>query len=98
MIEAALIFALVVLSLALLGSLYRVLKGPSMPDRIIALDTIGIHLISIVTIVSIMLSTEAYMELVLLIGIVAFLGTVAFSKFLERGVVIEHDRDDSNDR
>ncbi|MCI3923643.1 Na(+)/H(+) antiporter subunit F1 [Paenibacillus sp. TRM 82003] len=98
MIDAALVFALVVLSLSVLGSLYRVLKGPSMPDRIIALDMIGIHLISIITIVSIMLRTEAYVELVLLIGIVAFLGTIAFSKYIERGVVIEHDRNDSNDR
>jgi multicomponent Na+:H+ antiporter subunit F len=98
MLNAALVVALVILSLSVLGSLYRVLMGPSMPDRIIALDMIGIHLISIVTIVSIMLRTQAYVEIILLIGIVAFLGTIAFSKYLERGVVIEHGTDDSVDR
>jgi multicomponent Na+:H+ antiporter subunit F len=98
MLNAALVIALVILSLSVLGSMYRVLKGPSMPDRIIALDMIGIHLISIVTIVSIMLRTQAYVEIILLIGIVAFLGTIAFSKYLERGVVIEHGADDTVDR
>ncbi len=93
MLSGILIISLVIISLATLGSLYRVLKGPTMPDRIIALDTIGINLIGIVAIVSIMLRTQAFLDIILLIGILAFLGTVAFSKFLERGVVIEHERD-----
>jgi len=98
MLDAALAISVVIVSVSVFGSLYRVFKGPTMPDRIIALDTVGIHLISIVSIVCIMLRTQAYVEVVLLIGIVAFLGTVAFAKYLERGVVIEDDLDRSNDR
>jgi multicomponent Na+:H+ antiporter subunit F len=94
MLSGILIVSLVIFSLATLGCLYRVLKGPSMPDRIIALDTIGINLIAIVAIISIMLRTQAFLDIILLIGILAFLGTVAFSKFIERGVVIEHESDD----
>jgi multicomponent Na+:H+ antiporter subunit F len=73
--------------------LYRVFKGPSMPDRIIALDTIGINLIGLVALVSIWLGTQAFLEIILLIGILAFIGTIAFSKFIERGVVFERNRD-----
>lgn len=94
MLETMLLIGLVLFSIAILGCLYRVFKGPSMSDRIIALDTIGINLIAIVAIVSIMLRTQAYLEIILLIGILAFLGTIAFSKYLERGVVIEHESDD----
>lgn len=86
--------ALVILSLAMVGFLYRVVKGPSAADRVIALDAMGITLAGIVAIVSILLNTGAFLDVILLIGILAFVGTVAFAKFLEKGVVIERgDRD-----
>jgi len=98
MLDAALAVALAIIALSVLGALYRVLRGPSMPDRIIALDMIGIQLLSIVAIVSVMLRSESYSDIILLIGIVAFLGTAAFSKYIERGVAIEHDRDGEDDQ
>ena len=86
--------ALVILSIAMVGFLYRVVKGPSVADRVIALDVMGITLAGIVAIVSILLNTSAFLDVILLIGILAFVGTVAFAKFLEKGVVIERgDRD-----
>ena len=86
--------ALVILSLAMVGFLYRVVKGPSAADRVIALDVMGITLAGIVATVSILLNTSAFLDVILLIGILAFVGTVAFAKFLEKGVVIERgDRD-----
>ncbi|MFD2670430.1 Na(+)/H(+) antiporter subunit F1 [Marinicrinis sediminis] len=94
MLDMMLLASLVIIALAILGCLYRVLKGPSMSDRIIALDMIGVNLIAMVAIISIMLNTQAFLEIILLIGILAFLGTIAFSKYIERGVVIEHERDD----
>ncbi|ACJ34308.1 Na(+)/H(+) antiporter subunit F1 [Anoxybacillus flavithermus] len=85
--------ALVILSLAMVGFLYRVVKGPSTADRIIALDAMGITLAGIVAIVSMLLNTSAFLDVILLIGILAFVGTVAFAKFLEKGVVIERGND-----
>lgn len=86
--------SLFILSVAGLGSIYRLVKGPSAPDRVMALDSLGIILICIVGIVSVLLNTNAFLDVILLIGGIAFLGTVAFSKFIEKGVIIE---DDSND-
>ncbi|WP_374702912.1 Na(+)/H(+) antiporter subunit F1 [Bacillus sp. T33-2] len=77
----------------MLGLIYRVIKGPSVPDRVVALDSIGINLISIIALVSILLKTSAFLDIILLLGILAFIGTVAFSKYLEKGVIIENDRD-----
>ncbi|WP_026700378.1 Na(+)/H(+) antiporter subunit F1 [Salibacterium aidingense] len=93
MIQIILILSAVLLSLAILISLFRVAKGPSMPDRVIALDMIGINLISLVAVISLIQETTAFLEVILLLGILAFIGTVAFSKFIEKGVVIERKRD-----
>jgi len=92
MLEQILFVSLLILSVSILASLYRVIKGPSLADRVIALDAIGIHIIGIVAVLSILLNTLAYLEIILLIGILAFIGTISFSKFLERGVVIERNR------
>lgn len=93
MFETVLTVSLALLSLAVIGSLYRVWKGPSLSDRVVALDSIGIHLIAITAVASLYLDTFAFLEVILLIGILSFIGTIAFSKFIERGVVIERERE-----
>lgn len=92
MLNVVIYVSLAILVLAMLGMLYRVVKGPTTADRIIALDSIGIGLISVVALLSILLDTTMFFEVILLLGILAFIGTVAFSKFLEKGEIIQHDR------
>nr|WGD64080.1 Na(+)/H(+) antiporter subunit F1 [Bacillus subtilis] len=70
----------------------RVIKGPTVPDRVVALDAIGINLIAITALVSILLKTSAFLDIILPLGILSFIGTIAFSKFLEKGEIIENDR------
>lgn len=77
------------LALSIIIGVYRVAVGPSIPDRVIALDAIGINLISVAALLSILLDTSVFLELILLIGIISFIGTIAFSKYVERGVIIE---------
>ncbi|GAF16096.1 Na(+) H(+) antiporter subunit F [Bacillus sp. JCM 19046] len=85
MFEAILITALVLFALAIGIAAYRIIKGPSMPDRVVALDVIGVNLISVAAVVSIVLDTRAFLEVILIVGILAFISTIAFSKFIERG-------------
>ncbi|EON73607.1 Na(+)/H(+) antiporter subunit F1 [Lysinibacillus sphaericus] len=94
MIENILLLALALFSVSIALSLYRVIRGPSMPDRAIALDTIGINLLSSIAIVSIILQTKAYLEAILILGILAFIGTIAFTKYIERGVIVERKSND----
>ncbi|XLG15667.1 Na(+)/H(+) antiporter subunit F [Bacillus velezensis] len=70
----------------------RVIKGPTIPDRVVALDGIGINLIAMTALVSILLNTSAFLDIILLLGILSFIGTIAFAKFLEKGEIIENDR------
>ena len=89
MIEKIMLLSLALFMVAISLLLYRVVKGPSNPDRAIALDTIGVNLISAIAIVSIVLNTKAFLEAILILGILAFIGTIAFSKYIERGVIVE---------
>lgn len=92
MLETAIHISLLCMAIAMVGLVYRVIKGPSIPDRVIALDAIGINLAAITALTSILLKTHAFLEVILLIGILAFIGTIAFSKYLEKGVIIERER------
>ncbi|KZE36502.1 cation:proton antiporter [Bhargavaea cecembensis] len=83
---------LIVVSMAII--LYRLIKGPTAPDRVIALDAMGVTLISVVGLLSILVGTRFFLEVILLLAILSFLGTVAFSKFIEKGEVF--DRGDSD--
>lgn len=83
---------MIVVSLSMAGLMYRVFKGPSVPDRLIALDGIGVMLISAIALLSILFDTRFYIDVILLIAIISFIGTVSFSKFIERGEIIERER------
>jgi len=83
----------ILISLALIGFIYRLVKGPSTPDRVIALDAIGVGLISLIGLFSILFDTEFFLEVILLLAILSFIGTIAFSKFTEKGEIIRRDRD-----
>ncbi|BCU51873.1 multicomponent Na+:H+ antiporter subunit F [Staphylococcus auricularis] len=89
-----LIIALVIVALSMLGMLVRVIIGPTLADRVVAIDAMGIQLMAIVALFSIFLGTEYMIVAILLIGILAFLGTAVFAKFMDKGKVIEYDNDD----
>ncbi|MCP3740631.1 Na(+)/H(+) antiporter subunit F1 [Rossellomorea sp. BNER] len=93
MLDIIIQITLVCVSLSMLAFVYRVVKGPTTPDRVVALDAIGMGLVAIIALVSLILDTFAFLDVILLIGILAFIGTVAFSKFLEKGEIIERERD-----
>ncbi|URN96489.1 MAG: Na(+)/H(+) antiporter subunit F1 [Candidatus Pristimantibacillus lignocellulolyticus] len=94
MFDKIMLLAMFLLSISLIITLYRIIKGPTIHDRILALDSIAYIIIGIVAILSIHLNSHAYFETILLIGILAFLSTIALSRYMERGVVIGRKRSD----
>jgi multicomponent K+:H+ antiporter subunit F len=76
-------------ALALLLNAWRLFRGPSLPDRILALDTLYINALALLVVVGIQLRSSVYFEVAMLIGLMGFIGTVVMSKFLIRGDVIE---------
>ena len=94
MVEKILLVALAMFAFSIAIALFRIIKGPSMPDRAVALDMIGVNLISMIAVISIVLKTKAFLEAILILGILAFISTIAISKYVERGVIVERKSDD----
>ena len=89
MIETASLIAFVAISISLLLNVYRLVAGPGVADRILALDTMVINAIGLIVLAGIRFGTALYFEAALLFAMVGFVSTVAFCKFLLRGNVIE---------
>ena len=89
------ITALIIVVLSMLAMLIRVILGPSLADRVVALDAIGLQLMAVIALFSILLNIKYMLVVILMVGILAFLGTAVFSKFMDEGKVIKQD---SNDR
>ena len=83
--------SIILITLAMIVIIYRLVKGPNPSARVIALDTIGVCLISLVGLFSIIVETSFFLEIILLLAILSFIGTIAFSKFIEKGDIIERD-------
>jgi multicomponent K+:H+ antiporter subunit F len=80
-------FALVAAAVAM--TFWRLLRGPSAPDRILALDTLYVNTIALLVLLGIHLESPLYFEAALLIALMGFVGTVALCKYLLRGDIIE---------
>lgn len=93
MINTILTIALILFGIAIFISFIRIIIGPTFPDRVIAMDVVGVNLISAIAIVSILFATKFFFDVILVLGILAFISTIAYSKFLERGAIIERKRD-----
>ncbi len=83
--------AIVIIALSMVALLYRLVKGPAPSDRVVALDTIGVSLICLVGLFSILVETSFFLEIIFLLAILSFIGTIAFSKFIEKGDIITRD-------
>lgn len=91
MFQGILYVALALLALSLVLFFIRTLIGPSISDRIMGLDSFGLALVGFIGVVMILQDTIAYSDVILVLSILAFVGTVALSKFIERGAVFERD-------
>lgn len=89
MLSLALPIALALVGAAFGLALWRLIRGPSTPDRILALDTLAVNAIALLVLLGIELGSTLYFEAGLLIAMVGFVGTVAFCKYLLRGDIIE---------
>jgi multisubunit Na+/H+ antiporter MnhF subunit len=87
----AAVTALVLVGLAVSIALcaYRLLIGPAVVDRLLALDTITVNVIAVLVVLSIRLGTDVYLDSVLVLALVGFVGTVTIAKALMRGRIID---------
>jgi len=89
MIVTACAIAVVIISASLLLTVYRLVAGPDVTDRVLALDTMVVNAIGLIVLLGIVFGSVMYFEAALLFAMVGFVSSVAFCKFLLRGNVIE---------
>lgn len=89
MIERICFFMLSGITVSILLSAYRVIRGPSVPDQVVALDNIAINLVAAIIVISIRTASVLYIDVALVLAILAFLSTVAAARYLLGGTVID---------
>ena len=78
--------ALGILCLSFLVTIYRIVKGPTLPDRILGLDMLVFIAIGFIAVIGINTGYALYLDVAIALGLVGFLATVAFARFvLSRG-------------
>lgn len=82
--EWVILTCLVMLGLALLLALFRLFKGPTMPDRIVALDLIAALSMGFAIVYAISTSQVRYLDITAIVALVVFIGTVAFATYLKQ--------------
>lgn len=89
MIDYAVMFGFFAVSVALVLNLWRLLSGPSLMDRVLAIDTMVINSIALIILFGIQQRTTVFFEAALLFAMFGFISTVAYCRFVLRGDVIE---------
>ncbi|WP_306519853.1 K+/H+ antiporter subunit F [Rheinheimera sp.] len=89
MLNQIVLVAMLVIGFALLLNLWALLRGPSMPDRLLALDTMYINSIALLLCYGIYSVSNLHFEAALLVAMLGFVSTVAVCKFMLRGDIIE---------
>ncbi len=79
-------FAAGLLALGMVFAFIRLLKGPSLPDRIVALDVIATAAIGILVITAINTDQAVLLDISLAMALITFIGTIALAISLERGL------------
>jgi len=87
--EFALDVAFASIALALLLAAWRLLRGPDVPDRILALDAMYINAVAFIVLIGIRTGSAAYFEAALLIALFGFVATVALARYVMRGDVLD---------
>lgn len=89
MLDTAISIAMGLFTLAWLLNLCRLIVGPTLPDRALALDTMYINSIALIVLYGIQVDSKLYFEAAMLIALIGFVSTVAVAKYVTRGDIIE---------
>jgi len=85
MLEIVTQVALVTLGVALLVVVVRLVKGPTLPDRVVAMDLIGVLVVGYIVVLAGSTRVRATLDAAIVIALVGFVGTVAYATYVERG-------------
>lgn len=83
-LTASLGITLTMLAVAAGMTFIRLLKGPTLPDRVIAIDLIGVLLVCLLVVTAAATAQQAFLDVAMVVALISFVGTVAYSTYIER--------------
>jgi len=89
LLDAAITGALVLASALTLLCGYRIVRGPTVPDRVVALDTIGTNVVAIGVLVALSTDRSLFVSVALVLTIIGFISTVAVARYVIEGDIIQ---------
>jgi multicomponent Na+:H+ antiporter subunit F len=84
MTDTVLLVILGLMSFSMFLSSIRLVKGPTLADRVVALDLLAITGIALMSTAAILYDLESLLDVAILIGLVGFIGTAAFAMYIEK--------------
>ena len=76
---------LVTLGMALLMAFIRIVRGPTLPDRIVGMDLFGVLVVGLIVVLAAASGARAALDAAIVIALIGFVGTVAYATYVERG-------------
>ena len=83
-LTAPFVIALTMLAAAAVLTFIRLLKGPTLPDRVIAIDLIGVLMVCLLVVTAAVTAQQALLDVGMVVALISFVGTVAYSRYIER--------------
>ncbi|HET7620248.1 MAG TPA: monovalent cation/H+ antiporter complex subunit F [Vicinamibacterales bacterium] len=83
-LDVASIIALAMLALSAALTFIRVITGPTLPDRVIAVDLIGVQLVCLLVVTAGATAQQALLDVAIVVALISFVGTVAYASYIER--------------
>ena len=83
-LDGAVQLASVMLALSVVLAFIRLLRGPSLPDRVVAFDLMASVAVGIMALYSIATEETVFLDVAIVLALISFLGTVAFARYLEQ--------------
>ena len=88
-LETAVLVGLVVSAAVTLVAGYRIIRGPTTPDRVVGLDTIGTNVVAIAVLYAIRSDAGYFVDVALVLAIIGFISTIAVARYVTEGDIIE---------
>ncbi|RFA30360.1 pH regulation protein F [Alkalilimnicola ehrlichii] len=85
MFELTIQISFIILGLALLLSFIRLVKGPTLPDRVVALELVASLTVGVIALYTVATGVADFLDVAIVLALTAFLAAVGFARYLEKG-------------
>ena len=84
MLTIATAVALPMLALAIVLAFARLVRGPTLPDRVVAIDLLGVLIAGLLVVAASATDQQALLDVAMVLALISFVGTVAYARYVER--------------